>query len=90
MNLLYPIIPVEPRSEGDRSSAGEPLRLAAGAVRALDPARTSVLRVVAGSVWVTQQGNPFDVVLGAGERFVPARRGKIVVQVLSDATVQVG
>jgi hypothetical protein len=76
-------IPAEPRSQGDVLPAV--LRLAHGSVRTIDPAAARVVRCITGTLWLTQEGNPADVVLGAGERFVAARRGKIVVQALSDA-----
>jgi hypothetical protein len=45
-------------------------------------AKGGVLRVVRGRVWVTQAGDSGDYVLGAGERFVASRPGRVVVEAL--------
>jgi hypothetical protein len=41
-----------------------------------------------GSVWITQDGDPRDVVLGAGEQFMVDRPGQVVVFSLSGATLE--
>ena len=88
MNTL-PFMPVELRSQrGEEPRAVEVLRLEAGTVRSFDPAHACLVRALSGGVWVTQAGNPFDVILAPGERFVAARRGKIVVQALEDSVVR--
>jgi len=60
------------------------VRLARGEVRAMAGARTSDIRGVAGRAWVTQEGDAADVIVGAGDAFHAAPRGKIVVQALAD------
>ncbi|MBE0614983.1 MAG: DUF2917 domain-containing protein [Burkholderiales bacterium] len=40
-----------------------------------------------GSVWLTQKGDPRDIVLGAGETFVLERRGPTLVQALEQSAV---
>ena len=64
------------------SGAGTTTRLDAG--RAYPVRAAARIRCLAGDVWITQEGNPRDIVLARGGEFVPARRGKIVVQALSD------
>jgi len=39
----------------------------------------------AGTIWITQQGRPDDVVLRAGEVFRPYGRGRLVVETLTES-----
>lgn len=55
----------------------------------LDACCTSV-SVQAGEIWVTQEGDRADYVLGAGERLVLQRDGLAVLQALADARVAIG
>lgn len=57
-------------------------------LRITDAAGASIA-VHDGTVWVTQEGDPTDRVLGAGERFVADRGGVAVLQALDDARVTV-
>jgi hypothetical protein len=41
----------------------------------------------AGSVWITEQGNPRDVVLRPGQSFTLARSGLALVEAFSDASI---
>src|SRR4051812_17106886 len=69
------------------SSEGAAVCLAANRAYPLDPA--VCVRCVRGNIWVTQEGDARDIVLAPGEQFVPARRGKVVIQALShDAAVR--
>jgi Protein of unknown function (DUF2917) len=58
------------------------VRLAQGGLLGIDDGRGLRLRVAAGAVWVTQQGDGRDVVLHEGESFVIDRSGRTVVQAL--------
>ncbi len=51
----------------------------------IDDGRGLRLRVAAGTVWLTQQGDGRDVVLREGESFVIERPGRTVVQALDPA-----
>jgi hypothetical protein len=42
-----------------------------------------------GTLWVTQEGDHQDHVLEAGQRFVVARRGSVVVEALSDSRLRI-
>ena len=58
--------------------------LGRGEVRSMAAAETGDIRGVAGRAWVTQEGDATDVIVGAGDQFHAAPRGKIVVPVLAD------
>jgi len=47
------------------------------------------LRVLAGTVWVTQEADPEDHILGRDEVFVAHRHGRVAIQSLSPARVEV-
>jgi hypothetical protein len=47
------------------------------------------LRVLGGTVWVTQEADPEDHVLGATGRFVTYRAGRVAIQALTPASVEV-
>lgn len=67
------------------------LELAAHATHALRVGREEVLvECVAGSVWITCEGDPEDHVLAAGERVRTTRRGKLVTLALEPARVRIG
>jgi Protein of unknown function (DUF2917) len=61
------------------------VRLARDGLLGIDDGRGLRLRVDAGSVWLTQQGDGRDVVLHEGESFVIDRPGRTVVQALGPA-----
>jgi hypothetical protein len=47
------------------------------------------LRVRRGTVWVTQEGDPEDHVLEAGGAFVTTRPGRVAIQSLTPARLEV-
>jgi hypothetical protein len=63
------------------------LRLARGQTIKLIDALGSTLRVAEGSVWVTEEDVPRDVVLGAGAAYRLSRNGLALVHAFGDATV---
>ena len=50
--------------------------------------RGDAILVTNGTLWVTQEGDPQDYVLSAGERFVANRHGSVVVEALTDAAMR--
>ena len=48
-----------------------------------------VIRVRKGQVWITQSGDPQDYVVGAGERFVADRSGRVVVSSFERGEIEV-
>lgn len=49
--------------------------------------RGSAMHCLAGSVWVTQDGDPRDIVLTAGDSFTLDRDGVAIVYATSDAAI---
>jgi hypothetical protein len=56
----------------------------------LQDARGTVLGCSRGTLWITQDNDPRDIVLAAGERFVLDRDGLALVQAIDDADVCFG
>lgn len=63
-------------------------RVEPGAMMVLDAPPGTAVRCHEGNLWVTQEGDPRDRVLSAGEQFVPRCRGKVVVQSFAGAVVE--
>lgn len=66
-----------------------PTRLAHRKVLALRARAGHRVLCLDGSVWVTQDGDPRDLVLDAGESFTLDRRGTALVYALADSSVEV-
>ncbi|MGE0355433.1 MAG: DUF2917 domain-containing protein [Burkholderiales bacterium] len=64
------------------------VRLARDGLLSIDDGRGLRLRVAAGSIWLTQQGDGRDVVLRDGESFAIDRGGRTVVQALDPAELR--
>jgi hypothetical protein len=47
--------------------------------------RGATLRVTRGTLWLTQEGNPIDIVLRTGDNFAVESSGVTVVEALNDA-----
>jgi hypothetical protein len=68
---------------------GGTIALRAGEVFGIDPRAGMTVTSAHGDVWVTQSGDPRDVVLRGRRGFTPAPRGRVVLQALTAARVRV-
>jgi hypothetical protein len=50
--------------------------------------RGDAIYITQGTLWVTQEGDPQDYVLSKGESFILNRRGSVVVEALTDASLR--
>ena len=64
---------------------GTIVELTARDVVTLPDLRSAMLRVTRGTLWITQEGDPQDVVLRAGDNWVVERNGLTVVEAQDDA-----
>ena len=64
---------------------GTIVELAARDVVTLPDLRSATLRVTRGTLWITQEGDPQDVVLRAGDNWAVERNGLTVVEAQDDA-----
>ena len=60
--------------------------LARGRIRRVHHPRGRRIECVTGSLWVTQDGNPRDIVLAPGESFTFDHRGDALISALDDAS----
>lgn len=65
------------------------IELDGGETLRIQDARGASVTVVSGEVWLTQEGDPGDVVLVAGERHVVAHRGLSVLQAFDASRVTI-
>jgi hypothetical protein len=65
------------------------LALQAGEVVTLEDARGTRIQARTGTVWVTEEANPEDRIVGPGEAIVVSRDGLTVIQALQSAWVAV-
>jgi hypothetical protein len=59
-------------------------------VHRIENGRGTEVFCLKGTVWLTQEGDPRDVILGAGQSFVLDRKGVAVAYALKDAAITVG
>jgi hypothetical protein len=64
---------------------GTIVELAARDIVTLPDVRSATLRVTRGTLWITQEGDPQDVVLRAGDSWAVERNGLTVVEAQDDA-----
>lgn len=74
--------------EAAESSASQ-LRLARGALASFGQCAPIQVRVIDGQLWITQEGDRRDVIVRPGMSFLSARHGKVIVQALDRATIEV-
>jgi uncharacterized protein with PhoU and TrkA domain len=65
------------------------LALEAGQVLTLDDAEGVRILARRGTVWITEEGNNKDHIVGPGDAIVVARRGRTVVQALQPAWISI-
>jgi len=65
------------------------LQLAPGQVVTLDDAQGTRIVTRVGSVWVTEEGDVRDHVMGAGDALVVARPGRTLVQALQPSWISI-
>jgi hypothetical protein len=65
------------------------LELKPGEVITLDDAIGASVQARLGSVWITEEGNVRDIVLGPGERRVIARAGRTLIQALQTSWISI-
>jgi hypothetical protein len=65
-------------------------RLGEGELLSLRNGRRMVVSCRAGTLWLTQQGDPADHLMAAGETFAINRRGLVVISALKDSELAVG
>lgn len=63
-------------------------RLADGELVFYDDAAGRVLCCLAGSLWITHDGDPKDVIVEAGESYCVTRRERIIVQALREGAMR--
>ena len=63
------------------------LSLAAGQIVALDGARGTRIQPREGTLWITEEGEAQDFVVGEGEAHVVRRSGRTLVQAIVDSRV---
>ena len=63
------------------------LALAAGQVLTLDNAEGLRILARSGTVWITEEGNPRDHIVRAGDTLIVARGGRTVVQAIDPAWI---
>jgi Protein of unknown function (DUF2917) len=64
-------------------------RLAKDTLLRLRDAQGKAIAVFDGMVWITQEGDPDDVFVRAGQTFTFARRGLVIVEAIEDSRVSV-
>ena len=53
----------------------------------IEDGRGTMVRVVSGSVWITEEGDPRDRLMAAGARLAIASRGVTLISALTPSTI---
>lgn len=75
------------RAVMELNPTGETLHLRGAQLLRIESAAGWTIRALSGSVWITQDGDVRDVVLDAGQSFIPDRDGDVVVSPFGEARV---
>jgi hypothetical protein len=67
-----------------------PIALSRQSMHRIENGKGSEVFCLRGVVWVTQEGDPRDLILASGQSFVLDRKGVAVVYALKDAAITVG
>ena len=86
MTIAAQFLSPRPSATVPSAEAGGIRELAHRAVWVL-PAGSQDVRSLRGDLWITQDGDPRDIVLEAGQSLQTAPRGRTVVYALSDARI---
>ncbi len=65
------------------------LELKPGQIVTLDDAPGASIYTRCGTVWVTEEGDPKDFVLGAGERRVVSQPGRTLIQAMKTSWISI-
>ncbi|HJZ42378.1 MAG TPA: DUF2917 domain-containing protein [Hyphomicrobiaceae bacterium] len=68
----------------------KPILLAPRSMHRIENGKGTEVLCLQGAVWITQEGDPRDIVLSPGQSFVVDRRGVAVVYALKEAAITVG
>jgi len=68
----------------------KPIPLATRSMHRIENGRGTEVLCLEGAVWITQEGDPRDIILSPGQSFVLDRRGVAVVYALKEAAITVG
>ena len=68
----------------------KPIVLAQRSVHRIENGKGTEVFCLKGTVWLTQEGDPRDIVLSPGQSFVLDRKGVAVVYALKEAAITVG
>jgi len=74
---------------GEADQTVSRLQLAGGAVASFEPCLPVQIHAIDGWLWITQEGDGRDAIIAPGNNFLSTRHGKLVVQALDRATIEV-
>ena len=68
----------------------KPIMLARRSVHRIENGKGAEVFCLSGTVWLTQEGDRRDVILGAGQSFLLDRQGVAIAYALKDSSITVG
>jgi hypothetical protein len=68
----------------------KPIVLAKRSLHRIENGKGTEVFCLEGTVWITQEGDPRDIILGSAQAFALDRKGVAVVYALKDAAITVG